>query len=219
MRSALSLQWQMGRKTKTQKSRKERKQKQRKKTRLNKPMKKIILTFAIIFTTVAATFAQTPGPTATVNLNVKLNAIQSIVASASNVDLVYKTVEDYNTGVKSEQANHLTVYSTGGFIVKVASSVKDLTASSGSQTIESSGISVTASKGTTTLTPTYTPVNLGVASTELISSAIGGTSEKFNIEYKAAGANAYVNKFFKGTGSSTDATVYTTVVTYSIEAK
>ncbi len=178
-------------------------------------MKKIILTFAIIITAVAATFAQT----ASVNLNVKLNAIQSIVASAASVDLVYNTVEDYTTGVKSDQNNHLTVYSTGGFVVKVASSVTDLTASSGSQTIGSSGITVTPSKGTTTLTPTYTPVSLGTTSTQLISSAIGGTSEKFNIEYKAAGGNAYVNKFFKGTGASTDATVYTTVVTYSIEAK
>ncbi len=179
-------------------------------------MKKIILTFAIIFTTVAATLAQNP---ATVNLNVKLNAIQSIVASASNVDLVYTTVEDYNTGVKSTQADHLTVYSTGGFIVKVASSIKDLTASSGSQTIESSGITVTPSKGTTTLTPTYTPVSLGTTSTQLISSDKGGTTEKFNIEYKALGGNAYVNSYFKGTGASTAATVYTTVVTYSIEAK
>ena len=183
-------------------------------------MKKIILTFAIIFTTVAASFAQASvTPTATVNLNVKLNAIQSIVASATNVDLVYKTIEDYNTGVKSDQANHLTVYSTGGFIVKVSSSVKDLAANRGSQTIESSGILVTASKGTTTLAPTFTPVSLGTTSTSLIESAVGGTSEKFNIEYKAAGSNAYVNKFFKGTGASTDATVYTTVVTYSIEAK
>jgi hypothetical protein len=188
------------------------------KTRLNKTMKKIILTFAIIFTAVAVTFAQVT-PTATVNLNVKLNAIQSIVASASTVDLVYTTVEDYNLGVKSEQANHLTVYSTGGFIVKVASSVKDLNASSGSQTIESSGISVTASNGTTTLSPSYKKVNLGTTSSELINSSIGGTEEKFNVEYQAAGGNAYVNKFFKGTGASTDATVYTTVVTYSIEAK
>lgn len=181
-------------------------------------MKKIILTFAIIFTAVAATFAQVT-PTATVNLNVKLNAIQSIVASAASVDLVYTSIEDYNTGVKSGQNDHLTVYSTGGFVVKVASDIKDIKASSGSQTIESSGITVTPSKGTTTLTPTYTPVSLGITSTELISSSIGGTSEKFNIEYKAAGGNAYVNKYFKGTGSSSDATVYTTVVTYSIEAK
>ncbi len=183
-------------------------------------MKKINLTFAIIFTTIAATLAQNPvTPTATVNLNIKLNAIQSIVASTASVDLVYTTIEDYNVGVKSKQANHLTVYSTGGFVVKVASSVEDLTASSGTQKIESSGISVTASGGAATLNPSYTPVNLGTTSKELISSAIGGTSEKFDIEYKAAGGNAYVNKFFKGTGASTDATVYTTVVTYSIEAK
>jgi capsular polysaccharide biosynthesis protein len=101
-----------------------KKTKNKEKTRINKPMKKIILILSIIFVAVSTTVAQTPvTPTATVNLNVKLNAIQSITASASIVDLEYKTIEDYNTGVKSPQVDHLTVYSTGGFVVKVASDI------------------------------------------------------------------------------------------------
>ena len=57
-----------------------------------------------------------------------------------------------------------------------------------------------------------------MTATELISTSKGGISEKFDIVYKAAGNNAYVNKFFKG-ATSADATVYSTIVTYSIEAK
>ena len=83
-------------------------------------MKKIILTSAIIFATVVGVFAQ---KTADVTLNVKLNAIQSIATSGSNVDLVYNTINDYQVGVSSDQKKHLTVYSTGAFVVKVASSV------------------------------------------------------------------------------------------------
>jgi len=180
-------------------------------------MKKIILTSAIIFATIVGAFAQVT-PTAAVNLNVKLNAIQSITTSATAVDLVYNTIEDYNLGVKSNLANHLTVYSTGGFIVKVKSSVENLKANKGTEEIESSGIIITASGGATTLSPIYTPVNLGTTSSELISTTKDGISEKFNIEYKAKGGNAYVDKFFKGTGASSDATIYSTVVTYSIEA-
>jgi len=183
-------------------------------------MKKIILTSAIIFATVVGAFAQASvTPTAAVNLNVKLNAIQSITANAASVDLVYNTIEDYNLGVESKQANHLTVYSTGGFTVKVKSSVENLKANKGAEEIKASGITVTASKGATTLTAAYTAVNLGLNDAVLISSTKGGVSEKFNVDYKAEGGNVYVNKFFKGTGASSDATVYNTVVTYSIEAK
>lgn len=178
-------------------------------------MKKNILTFAIILTALTTTFAQTSAP---VTLNVKLNAIQSIVASAATVDLEYKNVSDYSTGVSSIQNDHLKVYSTGGFIVKVSSSVSDLTANKGTETIASSGITVVASKGTTTLSPIYAPaVSLSQTIAPLITSTTGGVNENFKVVYSAAGGNAYINKFFKGTDAAA-ATVYTTTVTYSIEA-
>lgn len=177
-------------------------------------MKKIILTTVIILSAITAALAQT---STNVTVNLKLNAVQSIVANAASVDLEYKTISDYNVGVQSDQANHLTVYSTGGFIVKVSSSVAQLSGSKGSDKIESSGITLTASKGTATVNPTFTPVNLGIEKTPLITSSLGGADLKFNVNYKAAGNNAYINKFFKGT-DATAATVYSTVVTYSIEA-
>lgn len=178
-------------------------------------MKKIILTFALVLTALVTSFAQSTAP---VTLNVKLNAIQSIVANSATVDLEYKTVTDYSTGVSSTINDHLKVYSTGGFIVKVSSSVNDLTGNKGTETIASTGISVIASKGTTTLTPTYAPaVNLSQTVAPLITSTTGGVNENFKVVYKAAGGNAYVNKFFKGTDAAA-ATIYTTTVTYSIEA-
>src|SRR5690606_16905173 len=100
-------------------------------------MKRILLTTVIILSAITASLAQT---SANVTVNLKLNAVQSIVANAASIDLEYKTINDYNVGVQSDQANHLTVYSTGGFIVKVSSSVAQLSGSKGSDKIESSGI-------------------------------------------------------------------------------
>ncbi len=210
MMSTVSLLWQMGGNILPDSHRKKIKKNIKTNT-----MKKIILTSLIVLVALVTSFAQSSAP---VTLNVKLNAIQSIVASSPTVNLEYKTIEDYSTGVSSTINDHLKVYSTGGFIVKVSSSVNDLTSNKGNETIASSGISVIASKGTTSLTPTYaSAINLSQTITPLITSTTGGVNENFKVSYTAAGGNAYVNKFFKGTDAAA-ATVYTTTVTYSIEA-
>lgn len=183
-------------------------------------MKKIALVFGIIFCTYASLHAQSNptngSSTADVQLNVKLNAIQSITANVQNVDLVYNTIEDYKNGVSKTEQNHLTVYSTGGFTITVQSSADNITASRGNETIESSGITVAAKRTGETK---GAPVQLAKTPAVLYQSAKGGADEKFDVTYAAKGENAYINKFFKGTGTAQDATVYTTTVTYSIEAK
>ena len=188
-------------------------------------MKKIILTSAILFATVAATFAQTTGaaaiaPDATdiVTLNVKLNPIQTLVVNPSQktVDLEYSTKANYEDGVASKQANHLEIYSTGGFVVTVQSKADDMSRKSGSETISASTIKIQAENGSNALTgATFADVSLSATPTNLINSSVGGVNKNFNVTYSGMGADAYVNKYFK----NETPTVYTTTVTYAIVAQ
>lgn len=182
-------------------------------------MKKVILTSVIIFTAVAATFAQTPSDNVT--LNVKLNPIQTLVVNNAQkaVDLEYRNVSDYASGVSSLQEDHLKIYSTGAFAVSVESADNNMKRSSAgkTETIASSTIHVVASEGSTAkLTgATLGDVSLSTTPTRLISSAIGGVNKNFNITYKGLGANGYVNNYF----NDETPTVYTTTVTYTIAAQ
>lgn len=153
-------------------------------------------------------------------LNVILSPVQSIIVNATPVELNYVNAKDYTDGVSSEaMSDHLTVYSTGGFQVSV--SVPSDTFGNGitdnNVTINASGITVLAAKGSTDdAGSTYLPaVSLSVNAKPLFSSKTGGTANKYNVTYKGAGGNAYVGK--KHTiGAAT--TTYTTLVTYSIAA-
>src|SRR5690606_9112154 len=169
-----------------------------------------------IFGAVAATFAQTtPTASATTTLNVNLNPLQTILVGQPIVNLNYKTTTDYADGVTSKQDDHLTIYSTGAFAVNVKSD-KDIM-KNGVKEMATSQITVQASDGTKILEgSTYTaPVPLKMAGAKLLSNSIGGVNKTFAVTYKGAGSDDFVNNYIKGTG----ATVYTTVVTYSIEAQ
>lgn len=181
-------------------------------------MKKIILTSAIIFAAVTATFAQS---TDNVTLNVKLNPIQTLVVNSGQkiVNLEYKNVGDYSNGVKSTQADHLKIYSTGAFAVTVNSDVDDIKRAGGAETIAASGIKVKAEMGSTNglTNATLSEVSLSKAggTNTIIQSAVGGVDKNFDITYSGLGANAYVNKYF----NAEKPTVYTTTVTYTIAAQ
>lgn len=59
-------------------------------------------------------------PNATTTLTITLNAIQSISVNTKDVRLIYNTVSDYTDGVKTGWiADHLKVFSTGGYVVNV----------------------------------------------------------------------------------------------------
>jgi len=186
-------------------------------------MKKIILTSAIIFATVAATFAEGPTlPNATdqTTLNVILNPIQTLVVNPAQktVDLEYKNISDYAAGVSSTQEDHLKIYSTGGFIVTVQSAIDDMARAKGSETISASTIKIKAENGSTnalTGATVGTEVSLSTTPTSLINSSTGGVDKNFNITYSGMGSDAYVNKYFK----NETPTVYTTTVTYAIVAQ
>ncbi len=186
-------------------------------------MKKLAFFLTIFCGLVSGTaFAQnqtTTGPkpiTATATLNVKLHPIQTIVIGGTEVNLEYNTKEDYSKGVTSEMDNHLIVYSTGGFAVKVRSENENLVRKEGESKIPVNTINLVATLGSDNKSEsTFSKVVLDTSDKNLISSTVGGTDLKFNVAYNGTGGDAYVNKY----NNVENPTVYTTTVIYTIEAQ
>ncbi|WP_312149317.1 hypothetical protein [Empedobacter sp.] len=184
-------------------------------------MKKLAFILTIFCGLVSGTaFAQSNliGPkTATATLNVKLHPIQTILIGAnSTVDLEYQTKEDYSNGVTKTMNDHLIVYSTGGFAVKVKSENENLVRKEGDSKIDVKTINLVATLGSGNESgSTFKEVTLDKSDKNLISSDVGGTDLKFNVAYSGIGNNDYVNKYY----NVEKPTVYTTTVTYTIEAQ
>lgn len=178
-------------------------------------MKKIILTSAIIFASLAGVFAQTDD----VTLNVILKPIQTLVVNPASktVNLVYDSKEKYKDGVSKTETDHLSIYSIGGFQVSV-SSASPTTLKKGAETIESDGILITAVAGTGNISTGYTmPSNVPLATTgaPIISHDKGGVDKNFTITYTDKGGDNYIDKYFKADGA---ASTYNTTVVYTIAA-
>ena len=154
-------------------------------------------------------------------VNVRLYPIQTIVVNPDNkvVNLDYQTTTDYQDGVNVDKKDHLKIYSTGGFEVSV-SAAGELTSSDATKNISAADIKITASAGTvnpltSTTSNTYKSINLSNTNQLLVDNATGGVNKTVSVNYAAAGADAYVDKFINGENP----TVYTTTVTYTISPK
>ena len=159
-----------------------------------------------------------------VSLNVRLNPIQTIEVTTSQriVNIDYVTRPDYEQGVSNTQANHLTIYSTGGFIVSVNSLddyiPNNYSVSSGSsEVINASGITIKASDGSNPLLGVRYSANVPLSKegSILFSKGTGGIDKNFNITYSAESLDAYVNKQVNGEVE----TIYNTTVVYTIAAQ
>ncbi len=156
-----------------------------------------------------------------VTLNVKLNPIQTLIVNPNQevVNLEYSTKDDYANGVTSGAlADHLSVFSTGGFAVSVKSSTAQLTNSAPSQhgNIDANTIQIIATDGNTPITSaTNSQVALSNTDQTIVTSAYGAVDKTINIEYKGADANTYINHYIAGQTP----TVYTTELTYTIVAQ
>jgi len=172
-------------------------------------MKKIILSSMMIAFGIAAQ-AQN------VTLNVKLNPIQTLVVNPAQetVDLEYHTKTDYASGVSSGTlADHLTVFSTGGFAVSVQASGSELVSTA-------AGTNGNIAANSIQIVPFYTDgvvttVALSQNNQTILTSTFGAVDETIDIEYKGSGANAYINNYV----ASQSPTVYTTELTYTIVAQ
>ncbi len=149
-----------------------------------------------------------------VTLNVRLKPIQTLVVNNSQkiVNLDYITQDDYKNGVSSTNTDHLNIYSTGGFQVKVKSA--NATMQNGAKHIDANTIQIKATAGSDAVNGAQYSQNVQLSNNEttLVSSTTGGVDKKISIEYKGAGANAYIDNYIAGQ----DPTVYTTELTYTI---
>lgn len=179
-------------------------------------MKKFLVAAIAVLGVTFTSQAQT-----TTTLNVKLHPIQTLVVNPAQdkVNLNYSSTGDYLNGVVSTQQDHLSIYSTGGFQVKVKSASNSLesTSSAVTSTLAANTIQILASNGTEGIngaeffsTALQDNVNEGL----IIKSLVGGVDKTFNVEYQGGGANQYVNLY----NSAENPTVYSTVVTYTITA-
>jgi hypothetical protein len=152
-----------------------------------------------------------------VTLNVRLKPIQTLVVNNAQkiVNLDYVTKGDYANGVSSMNADHLNIFSTGGFQVKVKSGNSSL--QKGNKSIEANTIQIIATAGSDAVNGAQYAQNVQLSNTEtmLVSSSNGGVDKKISIEYKGAGSNTYLDNYIAGQ----DPTVYTTELTYTIVAQ
>ncbi|HZJ79130.1 MAG TPA: hypothetical protein VFC69_00975 [Dysgonamonadaceae bacterium] len=181
-------------------------------------MKKFILFAAVLFSAVSLVKADEPatnigGNEGRTELTVTLNPIQIITVNQSGVNLIYNDRKDYNDGVKSNEENHLIVYSTGGFTVTVKS-LKDelLGVGDESKTIPSNTISVKASPAAGGFSLSPQSVALSMAGKTLFSSVTGGADLKYNVEYAGANLDQYFDKLF----NAGEPSVFKTDVIYTI---
>ena len=153
----------------------------------------------------------------TVNLNVKLKPIQTLVVNngQKNVDLEYVTKDDYANGVASMNADHLTIYSTGGFQVKVKSAGSEM--QNNGKKIQANSILITASAGSEAVNGAQYSQNVPLSQSEsiLVTSNTGGVDKKISVNYKGAGANTYLDNYV----ASQNPTIYSTELTYTIIAQ
>ncbi|GAB3413447.1 hypothetical protein [Niabella aquatica] len=182
-------------------------------------MKRTLILSAAFFGFATASQAQSTN-TDNVTLNVKLNPIQTLIVNQSQkeVNLEYTTVAQYANGVSAAQADHLKIYSTGGFQVKVKSSGSELTTSKTGPAgnINANTIQIVPTAGTKAVSNAqYTASPLSADEKVIVSATTGGVDKSVNIEYKGAGADAYINNYVAGQNP----TKYTTTVTYTIIAQ
>ena len=177
-------------------------------------MKRFIYTVLLYVFTLGVSYGQSDN----VTLNIRLFPIQIIEVNPSQevVYLDYATNADYAKGVQLEQPDHLSMYSTGGFVVKVSSIDVNMTAESG-KVIPVSDIIITPKQGI--LNPligaSFSSTTLSSEATTIITNNTGGMNKTFGIHYQAKGNNEYVDKYVD-TGRPA---VFSTNVVYSIEAK
>ena len=157
-----------------------------------------------------------------VTLNLKFKPVQSIVVATGTevVDIIYDEASDYTASGLSQTVNdHLTIFSTGGFLVTVKAESDFTSSSTGAVAIPASDVKVTATNGSDNLNDYGTgglpEVTLSTTSAQnFIASGTGGTALKFNVKYDNTGGASgnYINKYIY---DDTE-TVYAATVTYTI---
>ena len=159
-------------------------------------------------------FATTAKAQQQVKLNVILKPIQTLTIKEDqkDVNLEYATTADYQNGVSKMNDNHLTIYSTGGFQVKVMANNANMEFHGKNMAV--STIKLTSSAGSQPLTnATYKQdLPLSASETTLVSSPNGAVNKSVNVKYQGEGADAYIDNYVPNQNPST----YKATLVYSI---
>ena len=181
-------------------------------------MKKLVIASLVVLCGITAQAQNSDN----VTLNVRLNPIQTLVVNSlqKTVNLDYTTKEHYNQGVSLKQENHLNIFSTGGFEVKVKSGGSELTnqGAGPNGNIAAATVKLTALAGTqNALADAQYNQDVVLSTTEgvIASSTKGARDKNIDIQYAAAGNDAYLDKYV----ANQTPTTFTTTVTYTIYAK
>lgn len=181
-------------------------------------MKKLVIASLVVLCGITAQAQKSDN----VTLNVRLNPIQTLVVNSlqKEVNLDYTTKEHYNQGVSLKQENHLNIFSTGGFEVKVKSGGSELTnqGAGPNGNIAAATVKLTALAGTqNALADAQYNQDVVLSATEgvIASSTKGARDKNIDIQYAAAGNDAYLDKYV----ANQTPTTFTTTVTYTIYAK
>jgi hypothetical protein len=152
----------------------------------------------------------------TVKVNLKFKPVQSIVVNPGQetVDLVYAEKDDYLNGVSKKMKDHLTVFSTGGFVVNVKSD-GDFKRGDGTKYIPAGNMKIMVENGTDTKTGKFTTQSLSTSDLPIITAGKGGNELNYSVTYDNTSAGSdykYINKYIHDDTES----VYTAKVTYTI---
>lgn len=174
------------------------------------------LIVASLFSVNSVMAETTPSVTDQVTVNIKLNPIQAILVNPTHdeVNIVYDGIDDYENGVSTVLAEHLSVFSAGPFAVSVK---VDDDFSDGTNTIDADNVTITPTlSGGVTDQVVLSSVPLTTNYQPIITSTVGGNGLKYDIEYdNTIGSNfTYMPKYTLQSGTQ----IYSATVTYSITA-
>lgn len=185
-------------------------------------MKKSILTAVVVFAAGVFAVQAQSSPTGEVTVNINLHKFQTLTVNQTTVDIDFVTQDDYTDGATSGmQEDHLTVSSTGAFVVKataVSPEVNNLTNKTLGGT--ANPLHVTAQAGSTNaLTDvTYQTDAALTTGNTIVSSSKGQFNKNVNVEYKANQGVFQSLGLINGDFVSNDEaiTTYKVQVTYTI---
>jgi len=155
---------------------------------------------------------------AAVKLNIVFNHVQNLTINPLQTEttLVYNTQADYENGVETVQKEHLTVFSTAAYVVKVRVADEEFvqTAGLGQQHMSLPNITISAIpvvQGNRVLVETKV---LGTDGRSIISSDNAALNDVYDVSYRGPGGNLFLDYVSKN-GQN----VFSNTVLYSIETK
>jgi len=183
-------------------------------------MKKSIL--AVVVVLVAGVFTANAQTSGNVTVNINLKKFQTLTVYHSNVNIDFETEDHYNSGANSGVLdNHLTVSSTGAFVVKATAVAPELNATTSKElgVAATSPLSIISQAGTNALeNATYVnDVDL-INDTQIASSTKGQFKKDISVQYNANKGH-FINRGLIENGYVTNdmnVNTYKVQVTYTI---